>query len=418
MADLFLTIDKLLNNGYGLARDSEGQVVFIPDALPGERYRVSALKRYKGTLQAESYERQQSAAQRVDPSCPHNDTCGGCSLLHINHEHELMFKQAYFADVLQRIGKVSDPDIKGYDFPWRGSRVRGKFHTDQQGRLGFRQQKGHQVSALTHCAVLPERVQALLAELQSGIGGFRGEVWFACDASATRVGLEFHAAHRGKRTIRWQFPSVQGYIYKDRDGRVLKRWGQPEIEHQWHDVRVQLEPSQFCQANPASWPTFFAIVTEYLEHFQPAVLWDVHAGAGFLSSCLKGRAVIATEPEVRAWNQMARALPEAGIQAECVHATAEKLLKDRPGRLKAVTGLLLDPPRAGLSGQLRQWIVEQGPESLLYFSCDIGSFARDIAFLSQAYQPAGPFHAMNVSPGTLKLEVAVMMVRIPNTQQI
>ena len=60
---------------------------------------------------------------------------------------------------------------------------------------------------------------------------------------------------------------------------------------------------------------------------------------------------------------------------------------------------------------LKQWLKEKGPEYLLYFSCEMASFARDVKELSEHYQISGPILAMNLNPGTLRLELGSMLQR-------
>jgi 23S rRNA (uracil1939-C5)-methyltransferase len=39
--------------------------------------------------------------------------------------------------------------------------------------------------------------------------------------------------------------------------------------------------------------------------------------------------------------------------------------------------VIVDPPRQGLSGTLRQWLIREGPPALAYVSCDPATLARD-----------------------------------------
>lgn len=89
---LILDIDRLSDEGRGIAVH-EGKVVFVSDALPGER--VSALVHTAKSRYAEArtLEVLQAAAQRAAPPCSHYGKCGGCALQHMAVEAQLAFKE-------------------------------------------------------------------------------------------------------------------------------------------------------------------------------------------------------------------------------------------------------------------------------------------------------------------------------------
>jgi tRNA/tmRNA/rRNA uracil-C5-methylase (TrmA/RlmC/RlmD family) len=244
--------------------------------------------------------------------------------------------------------------------------------------------------------------------------GFRGDVWFACDERGEGPVLEFKGIYRGAfRRAKLDLAGAAGLVFKNARGRILVHRGKPTVDVQWNDMRVALNPARFFQSNPASWPTFFQWVHAFVTSFQLERVWDVHAGSGFLSSCLSGLQVLASEPEAAACKRLVRGFADAGIEAEVFQGSDEEALEAGYQLNEAGDGLILDPPREGLSKRLRQWIVEEGPDALLYFSCDMGSFARDLRQLMTAFEPVSPILAMNVNPGTLRLETAVMLARRP-----
>ena len=49
----------------------------------------------------------------------------------------------------------------------------------------------------------------------------------------------------------------------------------------------------------------------------------------------------------------------------------------------------MDPPRAGLSWAVRQWLLDSRPHRLTYVSCHPGALARDLRRLSEAYRIEG-----------------------------
>ena len=406
------TVEKVLNNGWGLARSEEGEAVFIPEGLPGERFQVEQVAKRKGAKWAETHRRLDESSIRAAPCCPHFGDCGGCQLLHVARPRELDVKLDFLKDCLRRIGRMDPPDIEARDFPLEGSRIRGKFHTGRDGILGFKSEKSHRVHPISHCRVLPQSVRLLLPRLEAlaKAGHFRGEVCFAADTDGLNPALEYV----GRASTRF-LPEIflpagaKGALL--RDGPRRHSLGEPWVAFCWRGLKVRLRASQFFQSNPLSWPVFFEQVDGYLTRFNPSRVWDSHAGSGFLTSCLEGREVFCSEPDPLAWKVLQGALEERSFRYHGFHGTAEQAIERGHAALGRIDGMLLDPPRAGLSPELRSWLLTQGPASLLYFSCDMASFSRDLADLDSAYRLCPPIFAMNVNPGTLRLEMSATLER-------
>ncbi|MDJ0835076.1 MAG: hypothetical protein QNK37_01085 [Acidobacteriota bacterium] len=403
-------VEKLLNNGHGMARLASGELVFVPGALPGEQWRVSNLQRRKGALIAGKARRLLDGPSRATPPCPHAGSCGGCGLLHARRDRELKLKVTFLADNLRRVGGLKDVEIEPIDFPMEGSRARGKFHVNEAGGLGFKGRAEWEVTEVPECLVIPGSVRDLLPRLKelSGVMAFSGHIFFAADAAGEHPVFTFRGKFRGKTDPVCN--DLKG-VCLEIGGKGAKTIGNPTVTHQWHDVRVNLPATSFFQSNPASWPIFWDWVGRFLNRYKPKRIWDVHAGAGFLSSCLDGFQILATEPEPTAYAQLERGLRLAGLNAVTWCGTAEDALKKKRLNVSRCDAAVLDPPREGLSKPLRAHLRAAGPKALLYFSCDTASFSRDLAALKSVYSLASPVLAMNVNPGTLRLETSVILER-------
>lgn len=407
-------VEKLINNGYGLARDTDGQVMFLAGALPGEYWRVDEVVKRKGTWWASGI-RLSDSPLRAETNCPHFGACGGCALLHIKPTNELELKLQYLRDVLSRLGQQQLDDISATDYRPQASRIRGKLHVDEQGNLGYHRASSKQVAQIVSCHVLPNSVVDLLPNLARAIkeAHFRGDVYFLTDSLGKSPVFELRGTARmgGLQPDHWQITGVAGLMVRSPEGKRLMKVGKPRVIFNWGSFKVSLPPSAFVQSNPASWPKFFELVAQYLKDWSPPRVWDTHAGSGFLSSCLAGLEVWASEPNRAAFEQLGIALRQAAFTHRIYQGTAETAIKRGFFKPTQEDGLILDPPREGLSNPLRQWIVDKGPQSLLYFSCDIASLARDLRHLGTAYRLVPPLHAMNVNPGTLPLECGLVMTR-------
>ena len=89
---LTLTIERLSNDGSGVAHSPDGEAVFIPGTAPGDVAAIRIVKdcgRYAfGILDAI----QTPSPDRIPVDCTVAGPCGGCSLRHLDYSAELRAK--------------------------------------------------------------------------------------------------------------------------------------------------------------------------------------------------------------------------------------------------------------------------------------------------------------------------------------
>ena len=100
---LQVSIETATIDGSGVAR-VDGQVVFVPGTLPGERCSVRIAHVGRSAVFAQLLSVLTPSAHRVEPDCPYFPLCGGCALRHMDYEQELALKQAHVQSCLTRIG--------------------------------------------------------------------------------------------------------------------------------------------------------------------------------------------------------------------------------------------------------------------------------------------------------------------------
>ena len=85
-------IESLSHDGRGVARIN-GKTVFIDGALEGERVKFRYSKKHSKYDEGRVVEILTSAPDRVEAKCQHYGVCGGCSLMHMAPEAQLVLKQ-------------------------------------------------------------------------------------------------------------------------------------------------------------------------------------------------------------------------------------------------------------------------------------------------------------------------------------
>lgn len=156
---LQVTIEAATVDGTGIAR-VDGQVVFVPGALPGELCRICIAHIGRSAVFAELLRVEQPSAHRVEPDCPYFPKCGGCALRHMDYAQELELKRAHVYNCLTRIGgqTLASLPITGAE-QTDGYRNKVQFPVQEQNgkpAAGFFAGKTHTVIPVAHCRIQPD----------------------------------------------------------------------------------------------------------------------------------------------------------------------------------------------------------------------------------------------------------------------
>ena len=108
--ELVVQVEDAAYEGKTIAR-SEGFVVFVDGAVPGDTVRVRILKAKKNYAEAKVVSLEQPSQFRVVPRCRHFGSCGGCKWQHVEYQAQLRFKQQHVVDSFERIGGFQNPNI-------------------------------------------------------------------------------------------------------------------------------------------------------------------------------------------------------------------------------------------------------------------------------------------------------------------
>src|SRR5690606_31570076 len=98
--------------GVSVAKSPEGQVIFIPNVIPGDVVDVKILKKRKSYFEGKAIRFHKYSDDRDEPLCKHFGDCGGCKLQNIKYEKRLFYKNNEVYNHPKRIGKVELPDFK------------------------------------------------------------------------------------------------------------------------------------------------------------------------------------------------------------------------------------------------------------------------------------------------------------------
>jgi 23S rRNA (uracil1939-C5)-methyltransferase len=137
---------------------SQGKVVFVEGALPGETVSFTSFKKKKNWEMARMDALHHESHMRVKPKCVHFDMCGGCSMQHLEPTAQVAIKQRVLEDNLQHIGKVRPLTVMRpmYGPTW-GYRYRARLSVRHVAKkntvlVGFHEKKSVYVADMTRAA--------------------------------------------------------------------------------------------------------------------------------------------------------------------------------------------------------------------------------------------------------------------------
>ena len=419
-----LTIEKPASGGRMIARH-QGEVVLVRGAIPGERVKAWIEKAEKRMAYAVTREVVEASPDRRrggdDP------LCGGALYTHIEYSRQLAIKSDVIRDAFARVGRYPiDRPIEVAGSPEDGYRMRARFHV-QGPRAGFYREGTHQLCDAAATRQLRAECVASAANLAAALDReARGAA--ASIAITENVAGTDRAAHV-ELTPRTQVSAealaraaaesgLIGVSARDfATGQVVET-GTPVVHDPLHAITggrvaegtLQRHAESFFQGNRYLLDQLVTAVAEATPDSGEVI--DLYAGVGLFAVTLAalGRLEVTAVEGDRASGADLR--ENARPHAPRLHAQitrVEDFLAGRRSRRPAT--IVIDPPRTGLSKDAAEGIVRQGPERLVYVSCDPPTLARDARRLLDAGYRLDTIRAFDFFPNTPHVEALAVFLR-------
>jgi len=400
-----LYIESLDQEGRGVAR-RDGKAVFVEGALPGEIVTASVYRKKPNYEVATLGKVLQPSAMRVEPQCPHFGSCGGCSLQHLDARAQVAVKQRVLEDSLWHIGRVRpDQMLPAIHGPAWGYRHRARFtvrHVPKKGGalVGFHEKKSSYVADMDSCEVMPPRMSALIRPLRDlvsklSIRSRLPQIEVALGAEADVLVLrvlepllppdvqalrEFADRHGVRLYLQPGGPDSVGPISAADETDLY--YALPEF-----DLRIYFAPTDFTQVNHAVNGVLVRRALTLLDPQPGERVADFFCGVGnfTLAIARRGATVVGVEDSAELVRRATRNAEANGLAASTsfIERDLYRAAGDPLAGLGRFDRMLVDPPRDGAVELVRS-LPEEGPQRLVYVSCNPGTLARDAAVLTQS----------------------------------
>ncbi len=410
-----VTITSIGAGGAGVARASDGRVLFVQRSAPGDEALVRIAPSRKRWATAQLLQVLAPSDQRRDPPCLHYARCGGCTIEHLKYEAQLLVKGDIVRDALRRIGglDIESPHVvpSPNEFRYRnrvsltlrrmpGKRVVAGFH-----ELG----RADRIVDITEACMLPEPA---LAKVWGDIRG----AWGA-DASRLPSGTELRLTVRvtdsgdasllveggfggGQPDVLLQMvPQLRSVWHRRRaDEPANLIAGDAFLEESWGDTQVRVGGSLFLQVNRGTAHLLDDYVMEIARPQPGQTIVDAYCGVGLHARRFAhaGAHVVGIELDPHAAAEAAR----AGVPVR--EATVEDAL---PALLPADL-VVLNPPRGGIDPLVVRALVNEPSARIIYISCDPATLARDLSRMRDCFGVTS-VRCFDLFPQTTHVETVV-----------
>jgi 23S rRNA (uracil1939-C5)-methyltransferase len=384
-----LTVDSLGGRGDGIAR-LDGKPVYIPFTLPGELVQAEIVQARGEGLSAVVRSIERASPLRAQPPCPHFGICGGCAVQHFDYRAYLAWKRELVGQALQRRGFSGVPvgEIVATPPARRRRAVLTAMRTRKATIVGFHERASHRLVDLSVCRVLLPSLEALigpLRDLLTRILAIGQSAQITLNDTDSGIDCQIAADHAPDLAAREAMAAFAGQCDLARIAWRQGRGSEPVAQRRLPVLRlggaiVAVPPGGFLQASREGESAMRQAVREWTQGAKSVI--DLFGGIGTLSlELLPERRVHVVEGDadaVAAVTQAAR-LPslQGKLRVEQRDMATEPVMAEA---LRSYDAAIIDPPRAGAIAQARE-LASSGIATIVYVSCDPGTFARDARIL-------------------------------------
>lgn len=454
-----ITVTDAGAKGKSIAKTSEGAVIFIENAVPGDVVDIQTFKKKKTFYEGKAVYFHHYSEKRATPKCVHFGICGGCKWQNMAYQHQLFYKQKEVENNLKRIGKVELPEVSPIlgsaqeyyyrnkmEFSFSNNRWLTPEEITSTDDLGDRNALGFHIPGmwdkildLKECHLQSEpsntiRLAIKQFALVNGLSFFnprnhsgllRSVMLRNNLAGDWMVLIQFYDNDEKQQKLLLDylyenFPQITSLLYVINqkandtlyDQEIICYKGVDYIMEEMAGLQFKITAKSFYQTNSRQAYELYKVARDFADLSGNELVYDLYTGTGTIAQFVAHQAkkVIGIE-----------AVPEA------IEAAKENALRNGIENTTFFTGdmkkvftpefiqengipdiIITDPPRDGMHPEVVQQILNIAPKKIVYVSCNSATQARDLALLDVLYQ-VKKVQPVDMFPQTYHVENVVLL---------
>ena len=246
------------------------------------------------------------------------------------------------------------------------------------------------------------------------------ENWYELKSLVIDHGLSPSGGKKGSRGGRSSAYGGKSKGQGGGSGETEVIFGSSIIADESAGLIFEISPRSFYQVNSLQMEKLYATVLEFADLKGSETVFDLYCGVGTIGLYCAQKAgyvwgIEAEKSAVADANRNAVLNGIVNIQFLCGRAEEEivpLIMRLREERRQTADLVIVDPPRAGCRPELLEAILDAAPEKIIYVSCDPGTLARDLAYLTADKYEIRRIRPVDQFCHSVHVETVVLMSKV------
>ncbi|MBT8234371.1 MAG: 23S rRNA (uracil(1939)-C(5))-methyltransferase RlmD, partial [Saprospiraceae bacterium] len=449
--------------GLAVGRDSEGIVYFVEGGVPGDVVDVLVTRKKSAFRKGFVVNYKSYSEEREEPLCEHFGNCGGCKWQNLKYDSQLKYKEESVLNAFKRIGHLEIGEKRPiigcenifvyrnkmeYSFAYRRWIPKEELE-DKEVEVSFDQAVGfHRAGAFDKVVQIDKcHLQDDLSnQIRNSIHKLATENNWTYYNARSHEGFLRNLRVRNTTLGEWMiviifgenneeditvtlnhidvhFPDLTSVYYvvntkmndTINDLELTLHSGKPTITEQLGHIKYNIGPKSFFQTNTKQAELLYDQIKILADLKGDELVYDLYTGLGSIALYLANscRAIVGIEEIKEAiddanLNKSLNQIDNAHFEVGDVKDQFNSGFVKKYGQADLI---IVDPPRAGLHGDVVEMLNQTNAPKIIYVSCNPATQARDIGLMSEKYdvdliQPVDMFphthHIENIAVLTKK----------------
>ncbi len=396
-----IKIEKIDDFGRGIGHVNN-KIIFIDNAMIGEIVDVNIIKQTTKYYEGIVINYIKKSNDRVNIKCPYYNCCGGCNILHMDHNTQINYKKDKLKNILNKFSNI-DLEIniiKNKDIINYRNKIELKI---QDNRWGYYNSKTHNFVEINNCLLAKGSINKVIKNkkyiyIKNGSiiirSNYNDEIILNIKADN-----EFNIdIDNLKKDIKLVGIVINNKTY----------YGDNFFYEMINNKLFKVNYNSFFQINNFITNEMIKVINA---NCYGKVLLDLYCGVGFLGQAIDYKFNKIYGIELNR-NSILDAISNAKINkinnTYYMCGDSSKLIENIKENIDT---LIIDPPRSGLYKTLIKDIINTNANKIIYVSCNPITLARDINLLKENYS-VNKIYLLDMFSNTYHFETVCILENI------